>query len=459
MLFNSFPYLFLFLPVVTLVYAALGAGISRRMATYWLILASLVFYGWYGLDNLPILLASVLGNYLFGRALDRARCRGQQATNATGKRILFCAIGANVLLLGYFKYFGHLPLGISFFTLTQIMYLVDVYEGLIGSNTLREHALFATFFPTVTMGPLLRARPMLAQFRTERWQAVSSDQVARALVLLAIGLAKKIVLADSFGRLADAGYASPGSLSMLEAWGSSLSYSLELYYDFSGYSDVAMASAMLLGISIPANFNSPYQSRSIIEFWQRWHMTLSNFITTYLYTPIIRSFAKPTFAAAMFATFVAMLVVGIWHGSTWNFAVFGALHGAALVVAQTWKRLKRRLPTLIAWALTMAFVNLAFVFFRAPTMSAAFAVLSSLGNYTALAGMETWKLHLRTPDIIEIALPILVGVALVFARNSTTIAAEFRPSLRSLGWVTALTAVSLLFLNSNTAKEFIYIDF
>jgi alginate O-acetyltransferase complex protein AlgI len=334
-----------------------------------------------------------------------------------------------------------------------------VYEGLIGSNTLREHALFVTFFPTVTMGPLLRARPIIAQLRTDQWQGVSSAQVARALALLAMGLAKKIVLADSFGRLADAGYAAPASLSMLEAWGSSLSYSLQLYYDFSGYSDIAMASAMLLGISFPANFNSPYRARSIIEFWQRWHITLSNFITTYLYTPIVRSFAKPTFPAAMFATFSAMLIAGIWHGSTWNFAVFGMLHGAALVVAQMWKRWKRRLPTILAWGLTMAFVNLAFVFFRAPTMSAAFAVLSSMGNFASLFGMETWKLHLRTPDMVEIALPLLAGVALVFGKNSTTVVTEFRPSVRSLGWATALTIVSLLFLNSNTAKEFLYIDF
>lgn len=461
MLFNSFAYLFAFLPGTAIVHALLRRHVGRQAAGLWLLVASLAFYAWGNVSNLPVLAASVAFNFLVGRLLGDGTQSDPMAEDparrARRRWTMIAGVTANVAFLAYYKYFSHLPLGISFFTLTQVMYLVDVYEGLAAPNSWSEHAVFAAFFPTVTMGPLLRVRPFMEQFRAPALR-VSALDVARAVALFSMGLAKKIVIADSFGRLADAGFDAPASLSMLEAWCSSVAYSLQLYYDFSGYSDMAVASAALLGLTIPANFNSPYQSKTIIEFWQRWHISLSGFITTYLYTPIVRSFKRVTFAKAMFATFTAMLIAGLWHGSTWNYVVFGALHGAALVTAQAWKRRKRKLPPAAAWLLTMLFVNFAFVFFRSPTIPAALEMVAAMGRWTAVAGMETWKLHLRASEIREIALPLLAG-ALVFGRNSTTIAKEFRPDWKSLAWVVALTTLSLLFLNSNTAKEFLYVDF
>jgi D-alanyl-lipoteichoic acid acyltransferase DltB (MBOAT superfamily) len=247
---------------------------------------------------------------------------------------------------------------------------------------------------------------------------------------------------------------------MLEGWASSLSYSLQLYFDFSGYSDMAVASALALGVTIPINFNSPYHSRSIIEFWRRWHISLSNFITTYLYTPIVRSFAKLTFGKAMFATFVSMVIAGIWHGSTWNFAIFGALHGAGLVVNQVWKKTKRKLPGALALLLTLGYVNLTFIFFRARTLHDAWLFLGSLVNLRESGGLDTWTHSLRTPDILmSVVTASAAALIVLLPKNSTAVVNEFRPTGRALALVVAITVVALLFLNSMVTKDFLYIDF
>ena len=325
MLFNSFGFIFVFLPVAVLGFHLLRELGQHRAASDWLIACSLFFYAWGNPNDLPILLASVLFNYGVARWMGAGA--GPQDTRR--KSILAFGIAANLALLVYFKARGPLPLGISFWTLVQVMYLVDCYEGMVKPSNLREHALFATFFPVVSMGPMLRAKDTLAQLRGP--SALGFEQLAPAILLFCLGLFKKVVIADSFARLADAGYASPAALSLAEGWIASLSYCLQLYYDFSGYSDMAMAAALALGIRIPANFNDPYRARSIVDFWRRWHITLSSFITTYLYTPMVRAMGKVTFAKAMIATFAAMVIAGLWHGSSWGFLVFGALHGLGLV--------------------------------------------------------------------------------------------------------------------------------
>jgi len=454
MLFNSFGFIFVFLPVAVLGFHLLRELGQHRAASDWLIACSLFFYAWGNPNDLPILLGSVLFNYGVARWMGAGA--GPQDTRR--KSILAVGIAANLALLVYFKARGPLPLGISFWTLVQVMYLVDCYEGMVKPSNLREHALFATFFPVVSMGPMLRAKDTLAQLRAP--SALGFEQLAPAILLFCLGLFKKVVIADSFARLADAGYASPAALSLAEGWIASLSYCLQLYYDFSGYSDMAMAAALALGIRIPANFNDPYQARSIVDFWRRWHITLSSFITTYLYTPMVRAMGKVTFAKAMIATFAAMVIAGLWHGSSWGFLVFGALHGLGLVVNQYRKKAKhRKLPDGVAWVLTLAYLNVAFIFFRAPSLGDAAEVLRSLADLRSIGGVQTIAQSMGV-SLKEIALPVLLGIALVFSKKtSQQAAAEFRPSLQSLGWAASAMLVSLFYLNSSMAKQFLYFDF
>jgi D-alanyl-lipoteichoic acid acyltransferase DltB (MBOAT superfamily) len=461
MLFNSFAYICLFLPVVAMAFHALCRLRLGRVGLIWLVVASLGFYAWSAPRSLPILAGSILFNFAMGRALGSgAETAKTGALQRRRKLLLFAGVAANLVLLGYFKYFDHLPLGISFFTLMQVMYLVDVYERLITPSNLLEHTLSAAFFPTVTMGPLMRVGPFRAQLYSGAAGSPDSLTLAKAITLFAIGLFKKVVLADGCARLADAGFASPATLSMFEGWASSLSFALQLYYDFSGYSDMALASALMLGLNIPVNFNSPYQARSIVDFWRRWHISLSNFITTYLYTPIVRSFKKLTFTKAMLATLVSMIIVGIWHGSTWNFVIFGALHGIGLVVNQVWKKTKRKLPGALAWILTIIYLNLAFVFFRAPNLHDAWLYLGALVDVHAPLGLYTWTHSLRRLDIVASGITALAAaVIVVLPKNSMVIVKEFRPSLPRLAFAVCLTLVSLLFLNSMIAKDFLYIDF
>ena len=448
MLFNSFEFIFVFLPLAVLGYHLLRRGGQQRAAMDWLIACSLAFYAWGNAAWLPVLLGSMLFNYAIATWMGRR------------KWVLFMGLAANLALLAYFKVQGPLPLGISFWTLVQVMYLVDCYEGMVKPSTLREHALFATFFPVVSMGPMLRAKATLSQLRDPAAPGVTAALLAPAILLFCLGLFKKVVIADSFSRLADAGYSAPGALSLAEGWITSLSYCLQLYYDFSGYSDMAMAVALALGIRIPANFENPYQARSIVDFWRRWHITLSNFITTYLYTPMVRAMGKVTFGKAMLATFVAMLIAGIWHGSSWGFVVFGALHGLGLVVNQYRKKAKhRKLPDALAWALTLAYVNVAFVFFRAPSLPEALEVLRAMVDVRSLAGTQTIQQAMGV-SLKEIGLPLLLGVALVFTKQtSQQAAAGFQPSLRNLSWAAGAMLASLFYLNSNMAKEFLYFAF
>lgn len=436
-----------------------------------LLTASLLFYGWAKPPYVVLLIASIVFNYALGRRI-------HSSTPPWRKRWLVLGLGANVALLAAFKYLGFIihnvsflwkpgftlpewafPLGISFYTLQQVMYLVDCYEGLVDPNDLLTHAVFVSFFPYVISGPIVRARQMVPQIR----QAIATDaqKISQALVLLGIGLFKKVVIADSFSRLADPGFASPASVSTIEAWISSFSYTLQIYFDFSGYTDVAIAVALLLGFSLPINFRSPYRSLSVTEFWQRWHITLSHFITTYLYTPMVRAYKKVTLAKASLATLLAMTIVGLWHGPSWTFVVFGALHGAALVVNQLWrKKIKRKVPTAVSWVGTLLFVNFAFIFFRAPDLSSALQLCRRLLPRTDLLGTATLKGSLAFGDMLVLLIPVLAGIMSAFiGKTSTELSRQIKPSPVAAVAVSLLILAALLFMNSTVAKDFIYFRF
>ncbi len=410
MLFNSFPFIFLFLPIVTIGYALTRTYLGQRFAQALLLLSSFFFYGYARPSYLPLLAASILFNWFIASQMGSANERSTPAEASRRKMLLWVGLIANIALLCSFKYVNfflqHLkflnaqrfslpnwafPLGISFFTLTQVMYLVDTYQGLNPPNSLFDHATLVSFFPYVSSGPLVRSRAIVPQFKNPTISSNRFDLACRGIYLISLGLAKKVVLADSFARIADAGFTAPQNLSTVEAWVFSLSYTFQIYFDFSGYSDIAVGSAWMVGIDIPQNFNAPYISKSITEFWKRWHISLSNFITDYLYTPILRSMGKATITTSVIAVLIAMSIAGLWHGPAWTFVIFGALHGCALAANQIWRRRKKKMPAWLGWLMTFTFVNISFVFFRSPNVPAAIHMLYSMLPHPHM--LDLWALN------------------------------------------------------------------
>jgi D-alanyl-lipoteichoic acid acyltransferase DltB (MBOAT superfamily) len=394
MLFNSYEFIFLFLPIMFFGYFYLT---SRRLiigSKVWLVLGSLFFYSYWNVLYLPLILASMLVNYAIGSSMpkfDKAR-RGKRPTR---KQMLIAGILFNIGLLGYFKYtdfflenfnglFGAsiplphiaLPLAISFFTFQQIAYLVDSYRNEAKEYDLLNYAVFVTFFPQLIAGPIVHHKEMMPQF-SSKWNMVKNYRnIALGLFIFSIGLFKKVVIADTFAQWATQGFDHAPVLNLFEAWATSLSYTFQLYFDFSGYTDMAIGAALLFNIRLPINFNSPYKARSIQDFWRRWHITLSRFLRDYVYVPLggNRSGRYRTYGN-LFATF---LIGGLWHGASWMFVIWGALHGVAMIIHRIWQALGFRLWGWLAWLVTFNFINVTWVFFRAESMDDALKVLRGM---------------------------------------------------------------------------------
>jgi D-alanyl-lipoteichoic acid acyltransferase DltB (MBOAT superfamily) len=474
-LFNSFIYILAFLPAtIVLTWLARRLG-GWRLAQAVILGCSVFFYSYARPLNLVYLAGSILANWLLGRWLAATR-------DLRRKRVLQLGLALNVGFLGIFKYANffarsvpwlvhhgwllpdlEFPLGISFFTISQIMYLVNCYEGAVKPSTLFDHATFVSFFPYVISGPISRAKRIIHQFPVlgERSE-LGTQEMARGVYLFSMGLFKKVVFADAFSQAADAGFGAVGSLSTFEAWFFVTCYALQIYFDFSGYSDMAIGSALMLGVQVSPNFDAPLQSKSIIEFWQRWHISLTSFITNYMYTPIIRAFPNRTWIVTSSATLVAMTIAGLWHGPNWTFVMFGAIHGIALAVNQNWRTYKMpKLPPFLSWLLTLAVADLAFVFFRSPSLSAAAQYVPRLLDVHHLFGVHTIRVMNGTGFGVPIfVLTQAVGVVVAFyGLGSEARAREFKPAWNTLAATVALTCCAFLFMNSNIAKPFVYFAF
>ena len=414
MLFFSPIFLFGFLPVVLTVYLALERRGTAGASIGFLALASLFFYSWWNPLYLPLIIASIVFNFMVGRFVS--------ADSRVGNRYGFLVFGlaVNLALLGLFKYADFairtidmaagahiaalnivLPLAISFFTFQQIAFLVDSYQGKAPERSFSAYCLFITFFPHLIAGPIVHHREMMPQFaRLIAGNRRRSDEVWRDLAIgfsmFTIGLVKKVYLADQFAiwsnnafRAADAG----AHLSFVEAWLGASAFALQIYFDFSGYTDMALGLARLFGVKLPLNFNSPYKATSIIEFWHRWHMTLSRFLRDYLYYPLggNRRGRTRQFANIM----VVMLLGGLWHGASWTFVVWGGLHGLYLVINHAARALyKRGMPRLPAWlgfVLTTIGMLVAWVFFRAETFDGAFRTIAGLFGANGIALPLHWQ--------------------------------------------------------------------
>ena len=384
MLFTSPSFIFLFVPAAYCGFLLLGSAGWRRVAIVWLTLASLVFYGWDDPQRLlPIILTSIAFNLCFGILLSRHRSRA----------LLVLAIGGNLALLGYFKYAaflakivaditglpvawtgGALPIGISFFTFTQIAFLVDTFRDGSGHFRPLTYPLFVTFFPHLVAGPIYHHKDILPQFGRPDIFKFDESRLGLGLTWFALGLAKKVLLADPVAGYAASVFdaaAKGQTIGLVDGWLGVLSFALQIYYDFSGYCDMAIGLGLMIGIRLPVNFNSPYKATSVIEFWRRWHITLSQFLRDYLYIALggNRRGSTRRYVNLM----ITMLLGGLWHGASWTFVAWGGIHGAGLIVNHAWRHIASRsgfaIPAALAWVVTFVFVLFAWVPFRADTIS------------------------------------------------------------------------------------------
>ncbi|RAU21801.1 membrane-bound O-acyltransferase family protein [Paramagnetospirillum kuznetsovii] len=402
MLFNSPLFLFVFLPIC-LVGFRLLARLSWSGALAFLTVASVVFYAWWDpIHSWPMVL-SICANYAFGLALIRLRDGGW------GGPVLILGVGLNLALLGWFKYAGFfattlnqlagfefevasslIPLGISFFTFTQIAYLVDVRRREASEPGMVNYALFVTFFPHLIAGPIIHHKEMMPQFGSRKRASFNEDLAAGSAMFI-IGLGKKLLLADPVVKYVTGAFTTSAlgePLGMIEAWQAALAYTVQIYFDFSAYSDMALGLARMFGIDLPVNFNSPYKSRNIIEFWRRWHMTLSRFLRDYLYFSLGGNRRGPW--RRQINLMLVMLIGGLWHGAAWTFIIWGGLHGIYLVINHLWREWRGEgkggaLAQTASWALTLLAVVVAWVFFRAHSLGAALGMLAGMAGLHGLS--------------------------------------------------------------------------
>ncbi len=388
MQFHSYIYIFIFLPITLCVYFFLNKYKLMLISKVWLGLASLFFYGFLNIRFLPLLLFSIIINFVVGWYI---------AQNRRDKIKIFFAAGIifNVAFLGFFKYTNFLittfnnigglnlnhvdialPLGISFFTFQQIAFLVDTYRKQTKEYNLLNYILFISFFPQLLLGPIVLHKEFIPQINSIKTKILDYKNILAGVSLFILGLFKKIMIADTFSTWANYGFKNSQHLEFLSAWITSLSYTFQLYFDFSGYTDMALGVALMFNIRLPDNFNRPYLSLNIQEFWRRWHITLSRFIKNYIYIPLGGN-RKDSFNTSR-NLIVVFLIGGIWHGAGWTFVFWGLLHGIAIVVHRSWKRLNITMPNLLAWFLTFNFVNICWVFFRAKNFENALNVLSGM---------------------------------------------------------------------------------
>jgi len=418
MLFNSYEFLCFFFPLTCAMFFALCAGGWPRVAAAWLGLMSIVFYGYWSPRYVVLLLASIVLNFLLGRLL--LKCRAVES-RLQPKHVLIVAIAGNLATLAYFKYANFfvdsfraasglelqlapivLPIGISFFTFTQIAFLVDTYQGKVREASFMPYLLFVSYFPHLVAGPVLHHAEMMPQFGKDETYRFRIDNVVSGMALLGIGLFKKVILADGIQPFVAPAFDGPATqvLTGFEAWGGVLAYSLQIYFDFSGYSDMAIGLSRVFNVELPLNFASPYKARNISEFWRRWHMTLSRFLRDYLYFPLggnrlgkMRRYMN---------LLITMLLGGLWHGAGWTFVIWGGLHGLYLVINHAWQAataglsgssrwLGSRFATVAGVFVTFVGVTVAWTFFRATSLDAALRMLAAMSGANGWVLPTEWK--------------------------------------------------------------------
>ncbi len=474
MRFNSYEFLFFFLPCTLLVYYMLRTLPQKRWARWFLLLASFLFYGWWDVKFLGLFLGSLGFNFVMSRLLWLNSRKGRPA-----RRYLAAGIIGNLVFLGCFKYADFfissmnallhtewpllnlaLPLAISFYTFQQIGFLADIARGGVKNYTLLDYALFVSFFPQLISGPIARQTDTLEQLRLRKTPWPAGQALARGIYQFVIGLGKKVLIADTLAQWVNLGFGAE-SLIMPEAWITSVAYTLQIYFDFSGYTDMAIGTARMFGIELPANFDSPYKSTNIQEFWRRWHITLSRLLRDIIYIPLGGS--RKGMVRAAVNTLITFLLCGLWHGAGWTFIVWGGLHGLALAVWRLFKKAGGHLPAAAGWTLTMLFVNAAWVFFRAPDVETAVRILRAMVDIHTLVLPAEWAVlpAMLSPAVVfglpVVGLLFLTGCLTLGFPNSGRMAENFVPHAEGAVFIAVIAAVSILQLYG--VNEFIYFNF
>lgn len=496
MLFNSHGFIFVFLPLCLLGFFVLGSLGWQRAGCWWLSGMSLAFYSWWNPDPsqpwspkyLLLILGSIVFNYVLGVAIGR---RVEQGGPPRARWLLVLGVSVNLLALGYFKYAGFfatnvtallgtslslgqiaLPLAISFFTFTQIAYLVDAFHGVTKEYNFRWYLLFVSFFPHLIAGPIVLYRNLMPQFaRPETWK-FNAENFAAGISLFAFGLFKKVVFADRLSPLANEVFGSVArgdSPGVLAAWTGAVAYTLQLYFDFSGYSDMALGLARMFNVQFPLNFNSPYQARDISDFWRRWHISLSTFLRDHLYIPLGGN--RLGASRRYLNLFVTMLLGGLWHGAAWTFVAWGALHGLYLVIHQAWAKIssewrwaKSCAMQWAGWATTLVAVVVGWVFFRAHTFNEAISMLRGMAGAHGFGE--------RSGSVGSLAFIACMAAIALFAPNTEVIfrlaekpkqtSETTQPPIWKLSTVWAVgTAIvfALAVLHLSGVSEFLYFQF
>jgi alginate O-acetyltransferase complex protein AlgI len=490
MLFNSYIFIFAFLPITFIIFFGLTRFRQIKAALLWLTVSSLFFYGYGDIASLPILILSIVFNYQIGKGIISAKLANKQA-----KVLLVIAITFNILLLGYFKYANFflssvnpilntnlnitglaLSPGISFYTFTQIAYLVDIYRGEAKENNsdFLRYTLFVSFFSKLISGPIVRYNELIPQFRQLKRFLFSQKNIALGLTMFSLGLAKKVLIADNISPWVAPVFSNANAVTFLEAWVGALSYTFQLYFDFSGYSDMAIGLGLLFNLYIPINFNSPYKAISISDFWRRWHITLSNFLRDYLYIPLggsrkgeLRRYGN------LMAT---MLLGGLWHGAGWTFVAWGGLHGLYLCINHGWRKLNMTLPKIVGWAITFVAVVISWVLFRAHGFQDGINILQAMigmkgivipgradGRFAAITELgiqlKDWGSFAYLPPNPRQSFMVLAGLLLsvVFLPNTHQIVEKMKPN-----WWWAIGIGGLMgycLLSLNRVSEFLYFQF
>jgi len=476
MLFNSYIFIFIFFPLCISGFYALSRLKNDVYAKLWLIGLSLWFYGYFNTYYLLIMVLSIVLNYVLTIFL---MGKNGGIRRVSRKLILIIGIVLNLGVLFYFKYFDFfltavndvfklslplkqilLPLGISFFTFQQIGYLVDVYRNEVTEVDFVNYALFVSFFPQLIAGPIVSQADMMPQFKTIKDRKIDSEQISRGLVLFILGLSKKVLVADTFGKAVDAGYASMANMGGLDCFLIMIWYTLQLYFDFSGYCDMARGLARMLGFDIAINFDSPYKSTNIIEFWKKWHITLTRFFTKYVYIPLGGN--RKGNARMLLNILIIYFLSGLWHGAGYNYILWGMIHGVAYVICRALQLAKKEntekskaLNPIFASAIkviktfvTFIYVSIAWVYFRAPSISEGTALLKQIfvGSWTkvdiALSNVfkvsELWYVvkllhidrnYLLSQNLLMVVITLAALVVIFIAPNAGEVAKKIKPKL------------------------------
>ena len=461
-----------------------------RGATVWLLLTSLFFYGYWKISYLPLLIISVLGNYYFGEYI-----KSSPPGSKPAKILMWAGICFNLGILGYYKYAGFfisslneifqanlavpkifLPLAISFYSFTQIAYLVDAYQGETKDYKydLLSYSLFVVFFPQLIAGPILRHDELIPQLKQLKVFVFSHKNVAMGIALFTLGLAKKVLIADNVSPWVAGVFNNANNVTFLEAWIGALSYTFQLYFDFSGYSDMAIGLGWMFNLNLPINFNSPYKAISIIDFWRRWHITLSNFLRDYLYIPLggsrrgeVRRYAN---------LLMTMLLGGLWHGAGWTYIIWGGMQGTYLMINHGWRKLGIKLPAFFGWVITFLAVIFSWVVFRATNINDAVAIWQAMLGMKGivlvndfksvlfwLSGLgvqfESWREFPYLPENYKFSFMVLISVFFIatLTPNTQEIMQKFKPSWWWSLWISGLAIACLLSLNR--VSEFLYFQF